>query len=599
MPVLDQVIDINEVAKKLPFSQEIGKAQRQQAYYQYLVETQTENSTESSYTDKISKSVYQYSNPLSNWIKTQFKEENFIKLSKYIRHPNPVSKIIKNEAIPDLKKVFDAQDPSFFYEFTTPELKENAMQYYSEMGGEEFFRKEFFEEYIYRYNSLLIEDVRVENEPYYTFVNINQLKAIDFFPDDSIKFIYFVEEKKIETENGEFDEIHYLYDSQSYRVYVKKDNNFIEQANELHDLGKTPAHWIARKLNSDSIVQRANLIVPFQQDLETFIFNYALFQRLKVNGGYPAGSHYAEKKKPCGRQFNPNKVCRDGYLYDPKGGTFYGAYGEGKTSQDRLMCDCQRPTPLEAGYVAAHRPPTEPGATDLHQNGFIKFYFVPVEVMEWWEKYLDNFLTKNFLAVLLGRPGQENGQAKNRDQVRSIRERLENTVRDLSEHISSIRQKGDTNIFNLRYGSGRLTDSSINYGTIFYFQTENELIDLKEKSTDPLERSEYQDRIDTIRFRTNPRKLERKRILRALMPYSDTPDDDFSTLVQNGRVSDQDAELRYNFTRYITELEGSISDIMTFVSMMSEEMSFAAKIEQVRQMLILLVSPNIQATPQE
>jgi len=145
-------------------------ARKEQDYYQFLVETQLTNATIGRYSDELAKSCFNDENPLMDWVRSMFQIKNYRQLSKWIRNPLPTVKLIQSDVVPELEKVFESQNPNFQYDFKTQEIKSDALEYYQKIRGDRFYKEKFFNEYIYRYNSIQVTDLKETNEPFWFFL---------------------------------------------------------------------------------------------------------------------------------------------------------------------------------------------------------------------------------------------------------------------------------------------------------------------------------------------------------------------------------------------------------------------------------------------
>lgn len=577
---MPEQVSINQIVKEKPFWDEIQAAREEQKYFQFLIETELTNKKIGKYADKLTGACFPEDNPLMDWLKSMFNIKNYRQLSKWIRHPLPTVKVVQNDILPELEKVFESQNPNFDYDFTTPNIKSDALEYYAKIKGDEFYRKEFFHEYIYRYNSIQVTDLRDTNEPYWFFVDINSLEAIDFTVDDKIKLIHFKEKRKIEHNGRKYKEIDYLYDETSYRAYVLEDDKYIEILNNPHVLGRCPAFFIADRKNSNQRVPRKNIISNFQHDLERLIVFSSVFDRLKLFGGVPVASHWNMKTKPCGKKWG-NYECKDGHVFDNS----LGAYSViGNVIQ---TCSCRESSAIEAGSVASLTVTQDqlnsPNAkfVDLNAN-FLKWHFIPEAILKWWNDFVQEFPFNEIISSLTGIPDSDNGTPKNQDQIRSMRDRLRNTLVSLSSDLSMRRTTGDTMLFVLRYGHSKVVNIHADYGTDFYLETEEEIRKMLNESQNQLQRQNFSDRLNMMMFKNNKREMIRQKALRMLMPYVDTVDADFYNLTN---VSVQDMELRTNFNKYISDFEGRFGKLDTVILSMGD-ISFTQSVQTIYNQLI-------------
>jgi hypothetical protein len=80
-------------------------------------------------------------------------------------------------------------------------------------GYDDYFEEEIWQAMLEKHNSILITDIspEVPNEPYRYLIDISQVKAIDFFSSEKIKWLIFEGAK----------DIYYYYTDTFYSVWLK------------------------------------------------------------------------------------------------------------------------------------------------------------------------------------------------------------------------------------------------------------------------------------------------------------------------------------------------------------------------------------------
>ena len=538
--------------------------------------------------DKAIDETWQMSNPFLNWIKGWMRKENFQSFMKFLRHPLPTASLVQDDIVPELKKVFDATNPYFDYVFSSEASKLSAAKILDKYKN--YYRDVIFDELITAHNSIVITDFVKKNEPYRYLINISNVKAIEPTPDKSIKRIIFT------GVNKEGQERWYYYTDEFFAVYTKEGEDFIEESNNIHDIGQCPADFISvEPLNSSKFVIRKSIFSNQLEKFENYVNYYTLQKMCLPHGALPIITHYKQNNKPCGTVFENGTKCLEragkGYLSGVN-----GVLG----NQDSLLpCPiCNSKTIIQAGSVISMPVPRfgDNGETpfDLNAN-FVKFHYIPPEILEWW----DGFVDKKYSEIkfqLVGKGVEDsNGQAKNKDQIARGNQTLENTLIELSGKLSKLQTSLDGK--TLRIYSGKSFKSCyIDRGTDFYLETEFELRDSLSKAIDPIDKENLISRINYSIYKNNPDALERSNLLYKLLPYSTLTDDQFIGMTVDPKLK----ELRLNYKYYIDAFEAEYGRLNVFFnSYFGENVTMSNKLTVARKLLIDKVEVEEPEEPEE
>ncbi|MFW6370553.1 MAG: hypothetical protein ACOC10_05030, partial [Bacteroidota bacterium] len=168
----------------------------------------------------------------------------------------------------------------------------------------------------------------------------------------------------------------------------------------------------------------------------------------------------------------------------------------------------------------------------------------------------------------------------------------ENVLSEIADRYSEIIEFTEKTICKLRYGE-RFISNSYFMGSKFFIRTVDELMLMKEKTTNPIERSDIQKQIIELRYKNNPKKKKRELLLYDLLPYSSVSDAVFNEYVTAGRINDNDFILRTNFDNIISEFEMQRGDIVNFIdTFFNENVSMYSRIQTIKSLISEIISTN-------
>jgi len=501
-----------------------------------------------------------------NYVKSIFKTLNFITFFKYLRFPIPASKIIQNTIIPDLRRVFEADDSNFDYDVEGID----QAAFLSDLKGKEF-DKMMFDALMFKHNSILITDMDpIEpNSPVRYLVPIKNVVSIQTDGDTILKIAYgatIIWEGKPLSGFMYIDENKYAFYNKDFGLVGEKD----------HDLGHTPAHFISPEKFSDTEVVRKSIYSYIREELEEYTFLKTLQKMTEPNGAIPITTELKTEDTNNNQDF-------EGKDLEP--GT-----GEAMSSQRAEIQKTIVPKShgtLQTGTsikVPANR--REDGAIDMDVvKNFVNFHYMPVEAL----KNVNERIQQIYLSIittLVGASVEQNAAAKNEMQVRQSMVALENTLTQLSHDLSRIRHLADTDFLGLKYGIGRVNEVTTFYGSDWFLESEEQLFKSFQSAPNPIERKDIILRINQSKYKNNAEKLTRQVILYNLMPY--VADKDFDTAIAKQAVSPETFQYQTRFNYWVQQFEAQFGDIVVFFGEINSETN-AVKFTIINNLIINLI----------
>jgi len=535
-----------------PLKAEIDEARKHQDHISFFIESNLSLSN--------SKGKSEFMQWLSKWMS----KTNMKKLQKFLQFPLETAGIVQDDIIPQLQKVFEANNRHFSYVMNDVDDTKEAISYLGEIEQEKFFREDVWNALLFQHNSVLVTDLIAENEPINSLVDIHNIEGIDVGKHDVVKWIIYRDKRRgfrIDENTVVFD-LWYYYTAEFFSVYTKgKNGEFILLLHADHDLGKCPAQFISPKpITVSKHVVRKSI---FSNQVRRFSLDTSLrmtWDYYTFHGALPITTLYKQNSNSCGTQFSADTKCDGGWLATQDRDNRITFQFSDSSRTERVKCPvCNQSNPIQSGTVVKFPVPKfgpEEKPFDLNAN-FVKFPHGDVKASEWFKAYLEAIGT-SIREDIVG-TGKEKGKmsAQNELQVTKSFTSLENTLTHLSLILSNVRHEADEQILLLKFGPGTVNNLSTDYGSKFYLQNEQELVSDRDKAINPIERLETSHRIIDVRFRSNLSQRERERLLLELLPYNGLTD--ASVRTDKAIIDPIDYELRMNFNMYVSEFEGIVN----------------------------------------
>ena len=526
----------------------LNEAVRQERQLSYFTESTTQQDYVSpEFLTSWANRKYETSDYFLNFIKSIFKTENFLTFFKFLRFPLPSSKIINNRILPDLRRVFEAEDSCFDYKV---QGIENS-KFLSDLDSETF-NKDIFECFVHAHNSIVLTSLSPdkENTPIRMIIPVGQVVSIQGHKN---KIIRIAIRANVLTEQGV--KPGYLYIDQDQYISYNEDFEMIGSP-APHDLGYCPAHWVSSRAFGKNDIVRISIFSFIREELEEYVLLKTLQKMTEPNGSIPVVTYPKTGKK----NQNPDFKSEDS---EPGGSEAMAsqraAVQSNVTSSQGL---------LQTGTTIAVAAGTKTdGTVDMDMvKGYINFHYLPVDAMEYIKTRIQE-VERSIVTTIVGDVTESRESAKNEMQIRKSVIVLENTLRKLAGDFSRIRKLSDTDYLGLRFGISRVLEVTTFYGTDFFLESEDELYQDFQTAPNPIERKNILIKITESRYRNNPEKLTRQIILNNLLPF--ISDMDFDKAIARG-VDPVVFELQNRFNYWIQQFESEYGDITEFFNILGD-----------------------------
>ena len=527
----------------------IGKAVRQERQLSYFTRSSMqEDYLTSEYLEAWAERKYQSNDYFLNYVKSIFKTKNFLAFFKFLRKPLPSAKLINNKVVPQLRRVFNAENSEFKYVVDGHDDTD-----FAKMLNVPDFEQEIFGRMLFNHNSLVVSDI-IDSSPYRYFVDIKNVKSIQKTMNGQVKSIAFTGEIEID---GVIEEGYVYIDEVKYSFFNK---DFVEIKSTDHNLGHCPVHFISPKVVGEDWILRESIFTYIREELEEYTFLKTLQKMTEPNGAIPIVTKLDVDIIEDSKDIDSNtEPIADDIMSSQRA----KLHSNNPPSGDSVL---QAGTVFDVPLVEK-----DGGGIDMEAvKNFINFHYVPVESLN----YIKNRISEieySIVNTLVGGTidGVKEG-SKNEVQVQESLTVLQNTLIYFADSFNYIRKFSDKDMLMLKYGN-LVQEVSIFYGSDFFLDTESMLYSNLEKAENPIERKNILLRINQNRYKGNQNKLSRQNILYDLIPF--VSDKDFETAINANRVDEITFDYQTRFNYWIGKFEAIYGDIVTFYTLMTEDNS--------------------------
>lgn len=506
-----------------------------------------------------------YLNDFDQWIEALLPKDKAAAFKLLMQFPLYSNSLV--DAITDeLAKVFDSENSSFTYEFTSDADKED-FRYYLENDKFNFmkwWRDTSLSEMVTNISSLVVIDIpkgeSERAEPYAYFMNMSQVIDLGIGKDGSINYLIA---------HGDGDTL-YVFDELSYRVY-EFTNKVIGQelTNATHELGYCPVCFFWKTdLNKKWKAVKESPVTGSLTNLNWLVYFETARRAAEMYASYPIDITYKEK---C--NYSESK---EGVTYHCEGGKVNrGQFG----TVNCPACESRKMvgpgTHLKVPFPASK----EQGA---HIEA-MKRISADVPSMEWLETRRDSIWDEIYFDCV-GWGGEEmDKQAVNEKQVKSNFESKQNVLLRLKENLEASHTFTISTMARLRYSS--FSSATINYGTKWYLQSETEATEefknVKTSGAPVYMIAQKRETVDKICTKGNDLYASRLNILKQLEPW---PDLSLAECKANGLdlANFQEFVLKSGLSGFIMRFERENGSIVDF----GRKIDYNTKITRIKAKLL-------------
>jgi hypothetical protein len=529
----------------------------------------------------------------------------FARFSQLFRPPYATNELVEG-IFTSFEKIFESRNSFEKFEFTSPELEQDFAEYRKQIGDFNFWETQGLETFKNSIDNILVVDLpRLDlgedgeviqeserPEPYYYFLDIDRLIDIDndkvVASDGSqgVEFYFFKTEYiifrglgKVKKADGREYETIYVFDDLAYRVYEHDGSSSPTLVTFFpHGLTYCPARsfWTT-PLNSESRILKRGPITNSLSDLDWLLFFQVSERYLQLYAPFPIYAMYRNKCANAEKKDSQGRKCVNGYLE---------LEGSRSIEGHRTECPkCKESGRVGPGHVIFIDPPKEVGGTgadpDLMANP-IKIIPAETTSLNYIKERIAE-LKEEIRVACVGRSIDTNdAAAKNEIQVESGFESSEAILIKAKRNFEIAHEFALETVARLRYGD-QFINGVVNYGDEFLQKSEGEEVEEYKTAVDAgaptYDLAERRKDIAKARYRNDPKRQERLKILDNLEPFPDIPLAELSGMKSSGLVSEEDLIIKMQFNAFVNRFERERAPITLFGS----AIDFGRKIDLIRE----------------
>jgi len=532
-----------EFVKERHGSRGLFVAKRQQKQLSFFTQSKVQDDITQSQMQTWAQKKYATDDYFSTWVKNIFKEDNFITFYKYMRYPLPSARLVNDEIMPQLRRIFTAEDAYRRYTRNgTPIAAPEELEY-------DKFVQDVFNAYLFEHNSIILTDLKGINTPFREFISIDKVIAIDA-EYDCIKKVAFIAE--MEMEDGE--EIHgYLYvDDKAYIFY---DKEYREIRYTPHDLGECPADFVSPEPfgGDEEKTARKSIFSYTREQMEEYVFLHTLLKMTEPNGAIPVTTMLQSKQTN-----NPSGADKKKLPMQPMGAYEIGA----QQAYTFSTTSANQESELQTGTIIKVSPIKDAnGKLDMSIiTDYMKFHYIPTECLEYMKKRIVE-VKDDIIASVVGQFKDNVDVAKNDAQIFTGLTHKQDNLQRLAMNLSKTITKSDFKFMAMAYGRDNVT-VDIFFGTDFFLESTDKLLESLAKSPNPVESKAILERINKNKYRNNPSMAKRMSIIYKILPFS--TDKDLAVALEQNLVDETTKDLYLRINYWIDMFEAEYGDIVAF-----------------------------------
>lgn len=453
------------------------------------------------------------------------------RICEFIQYPLSVCNI-PNSLMSDLYRVFNAGNSFFSIDSVKKNGGEKLQKTLAEVNINTWIEKHGKEVLKNKPNTIVVVDKNDEGEPFLFDVGMDRVIDFEFVLGSYVQLKYIVFKHSFKkNEAGEDEERIGYYDNYVYSVFVKDGSNYILEKTVEHNLGYCPARmFLEERLNNNRELNRKSPLSASLSKLE----EWQLFETFKFYtdhyNPFPVTEMVREKCSVDG--------CVKGVVYRED---VYYERDEKKTRTVATECKaCKNKNQIGVGAKILLDPqaekdePSASGKFRMISNDVSNLVYLKDKLNE-IEEYIKNKVVGEDRAVTK--------EAVNEKQVKGSFESKTNVLLSIKTNLDSLFNWIAKTVCKLAIGDKPVTINA-NFGTEWYLVSEAEMQKkYKEAKEGGLPREEvdmiYMQYVET-KYRGNPQKINRLRILNKINPCPHSTQKERIDLYTAGLISKED-----------------------------------------------------------
>lgn len=509
---------------------------------------------------------------LDRHLRTRLTDAKYNAVVKYWTFPLDVVNIT-NDMLTDLFYVFHGRNAAFEVQYPNTRLKETSEAMLSTLSVKDWIYEHGKKVLKCEPNSVAIVDLNDNGEPVLIYVCNDDIYGYELNEDGAFEFIVF-EHSEGKDSAGEWEKIG-LYDSEFYRVYLKRSDNYTLLIEAPHNLGYCPCTFFYDKPLTDA--DHFDRSIPFTntmgvltkwQIIDLFL-DYA-----EDYGTFPA-IEYADSGCDV-------PTCEGGII---AGHNVLNDSGVVVAYVEPKQCpSCAKKGLIGPGTAIGIEVSQDADVQDT--RGILRFVTPEVTSLE----YVSKKQTEKEVFIKLNTVGYAqsiNGQPVNELQIRSLLESRRKPLLEIKYYLEKLYR------FLVKTSIKLISDVDVevsaDYGTEYFILTETDIMKLiQEAKLAGVQSSEVAELnrmlIDT-KYKNDPFKAQKLKIAADLEPSPFDTREEIKSKFLDGMISREDYFLKLNFTDLLGRFERENGSVVNF----GIELPYSIKIDRIKNTLLYYI----------
>jgi hypothetical protein len=461
----------------------------------------------------------------------------------------------------EMNKVFDSQNSSFTYEFTSAKFEADFRAFLDDTAFWPLWVECAKASMIKNINSIVVVDMPQKADdtaPYFYFMQIDSVIDIDLNRGEITALVANQDDGKV-----------LLVDEERYALFQRKGDKLTFQYQSFHGLGYCPATFFWKKaIRSKEPIVKSSPITPALNNLDYLVYAETARRCLEAYAAFPITVSYASDCTYYEEIDTKKYACTNGWIDTPVSG----------------LHRCPVCEKNKFNGPGTHLQVEAPTSKDQPNNiDAVKQIPAETESLDYWTKRVAELWDEIYYDCV-GTGGDTMAQAINKDQVRGNFESKQNILLKIKDNLEASHKFVIETMARLRYENAFL-GCSINYGTKFYLQSvtevQKEYQAAKDAGAPAYQLSYKRKQLDMVNTKGNDVDAQYLNILQNLEPWVDYDIDKVDELGFQA-IDPKAYLLKADFSNRINRFESEHGSIIEFGS----KLDFATKIKIIYEVLI-------------
>jgi len=497
------------------------------------------------------KYLSQYYNSFIAWVGEVLPEDKKIRFEQLLTFPICTNELTKDIYI-GLERVWIAKDYCEKVNFISSEYETDFMDYLKKIKTQHLWRIEGWSAMKTAIDSVVVVSLPEEQtgerpDPYFFFLSPSNIIDLNINEKNEVEYVIWTSGESL-----------YVWDSTYMRRFGYKNKKLSSDPVEReHGLGYCPARMFwSDKLQDGNYINKRSPITDSLGDLDWLLFFKTSKKYLELGSAYPIYISYEFASGENERTDAEGKYEARQDINKPKGSPGAGSYWT----------------------VPA---PTMSGEVDLMENP-VQVVSAEIDACKYSTEEVERLSTDIYRSCV-GYDGEMiRSEAINEKQVEAAFKSREEVLMNVGRNFAAIMEWTNLTLARLRYEPSYVNGCIVSFGSQFYLETEDQLVEQIKQSRDgnmnPVITETLENKLlDTV-FRNNRSGRQRAEIIQLIDPLPGISIDRAKEYIGQG-IDEKDFNIKLNILRYVSIFEAENGNLSDF----GKDLQMSERIKRIKQ----------------